>query len=785
MHPFYRLMAQNDQRNSFAAPLAAEPVAKWSSSLTTTAKDWNDDTAFGEDPDPWRELGRSSTSTKFPSLASPSTKEFKPTSQAKSTEKDKGSKRGDELLDSKDGQNPWDAPAEGTLLGFGRPAESPDTPANIEKKAGRRKKKGAKEDADARSASVLGTGPQSGKDDDPWEAPAQSGSPPVPPARSKIRGIAELPPKPSLRDRETTRLGSKQPYSSATTDPTASRGAASDPLSPTAIDSRTKRTFSAAGLGGNAFLRKSLGGMLKEAGTVRRRSSARGSDAASRIATGTSADDAESPVEHEIVAESTHTPIQTLDAKSPGFDRVPVDGKVQPAVEHEAKLASVVVDVAAGESSTKTITPAKSRMLTPLLRTQQAARQAWPETEPSHVATHAEGNEGSPVDREETITAAKRLRPSAPVFVPPCSQATLTSTPSILQRFTTSETAEHVSTDPGDASTTVLPPKLRPTAAGFTPATAVAAPTALSDETSSTSINQAGDRRASLDTDEQSQKRAKLRPTAKTFVPHPVGPTRRAPPATNDQPGADNGPRIAPDSFSFTPQLSITGMRPNANASAFVPNANAAPFAPRPPAPGATFARHPNGLSHSQFTFVSPGGPHFNPSFFRPGMAGAQRQPTSPMDVLQAHLNPAFMQRGPKPVFRPQGFDQYRPIGGQIGGPSSSPGSVDVPGSFNRRPVSSTGSEGAHKLEERPIVPLTGVSPLQVVLHAHVLTRRFEANKGPGRSGRPSHIPRVTPTTSFLACCSPLIRESGRRRTLHHRPQSDPQRVSLQTAMRK
>ena len=185
------------------------------------------------------------------------------------------------------------------------------------------------------------------------------------------------------------------------------------------------------------------------------------------------------------------------------------------------------------------------------------------------------------------------LRPVASVFVP--SSSGIQSRTSTASPYTKpsvfSESDADVSTKASDISTVVSPPppKLRPTAVDFIPsfsntqafARSVSHPTPSTAPKPLTEHPANADRRATgRDNEEQSQKRAKLRPVAPTFVPTFVppklapstGPLTKRPSKQNLR--DDNAAQIATRDFTFAPEL--PKLRPT--ASAFVPKATAAPF---------------------------------------------------------------------------------------------------------------------------------------------------------------------------------------------------------------
>lgn len=434
-----------------------------------------------------------------------------------------------------------------------------------------------------------------------------------------LAGLASLPPRPNVASQISENTPRKQ---------LRIRGSAESPQKELASPSMTteagagqvvgKRTISAAGIGSNPFLRKSLGGLFRDKDAQPSRRPRSSQDSGNDIQT-----DPKEPQEaSDEKNENRVSPVSSLrkatssllngvivDTSAPEFEDVPLVTPEGPYIakgDNQSGLDDATVRI-----NPVTITPGRSRKLASLLQdsvssadtvSEEALGQATDapalvealfelvegiperhETPQNRAETIEDGNQSLPDHiassalsmRTASTSSADSISPSKEVRVKIDTSLAKDGNLALSPRPVDSPTLQP--TRVRMASTSVRHGTLRPSAPSFVPAepqfASLTAPMPVLGAASIRSVSfpvvtasasPLGDRRSSLDSDElQVQKRVKLRPSAATFVPRPSTLSRRPAPFVST---VSSGPRIVSDSFTFEPQLPF-----RTNTAAFAP----------------------------------------------------------------------------------------------------------------------------------------------------------------------------------------------------------------------
>lgn len=464
------------------------------------------------------------------------------------------------------------------------------------------------------------------QDDNPWDAPPVETSDDNPweaPAPSALGGFAGLPAKPSFAA-ETVSIPlsppskSSKPADQLQIRDTAEKRKAEVEAAPRATtgitgqDSKSKRSFSTAGIGSNPFLRKSLGALFKNNDAKPDRTSrlSDASDSTTRPAV-SEHQDVPRPAETKQLADDVSVPERAIMVKksTPDFEDVPLFS-VDQTTEVEAIDKNELDDSTIKASST-TITPARSKRLAPFLQNppkgsdgethnigggvggQTMVEQLFELPAPVNDNTAGVTTAKGPKELEEVHDPSEIQRPASRAFsmgtistssadsispskevtavvdIPPPNTDLLQSGVTGLEDRGSTEDVPVQQTFSGGGRLRPLAPSFVPPSAAFTYLSRASNPHADPTRTvSSPIVHSAGnteDRRSSMGgDDEQSQKRARLRPSATAFVPRPVASTRKA---SSPAPASSTGSRIVSDSYAFAPRLSF-----HPSATAYVPS---------------------------------------------------------------------------------------------------------------------------------------------------------------------------------------------------------------------
>ena len=411
----------------------------------------------------------------------------------------------------------------------------------------------------------------------------------------------------------------------------------------------SSRTFSAASLRGNVFLRKSLGGLLAQGGDQDRNVQNRTQNNANLP-----------PQLDTALASLVISGLQQDEPRSNHFESLEFEDIPLTAPTDDIKVGKLGTTVRAG-SLKDTMAAIGAQELAALPRsTPEASNQAENISKGDSQSPESVGAGVSEVGKtisDDNFEGDATLRAKSSI-----NQDGAVTLRKNLRLSSLTEGLITISTAP-----------LRPTASSFVPTGTVRSVLSASSPHDTSGLDN-----SPSDFGEQARKRPRLRPIAPSFVPHLSNSThKRLHQVAAASVALEDGPRNAPSSFAFAPQ--IPNLRPT--APSFVPTLSA------PPPVLSKYERSSMPSQANQF-------PRLNPAFFQQGMGRPQAVPPT-------HANPAFLERGAIPSFalpNPITYDQQD----VLSHPGPSPRrkvaeSMDVSDMFYNRPISTVKTEGTVK----------------------------------------------------------------------------------------